>query len=363
MVTKEDSMQFHHLRQWLAALALMLVLTACDEADEDNHSGTLVGTWQLMGLQVDWVRDIAVPAETSLDTSYALTASWTHAEAIMGSEADQADRILAAFTVGDTLLDTTAAFNAAVLAILQIAMTATFNEDFSYIITGTYPTMRLVPDSCQTEMVIPQISDAGQYEMDYLTGVFGISPGEFDQVLPEFHDGQVLLSDDGETVTISYVDRTGHDQLVAEGETWDEADRVIHGAAELPVALVIQAFSEEGTLSRTGYIWDTAGQLSTWGDYLTYYALVVTGFINRLLDNGSASSFEEALAQIGQWADAGQVDQDTGISFATLLTDDSGHVFDPQDVAAGGKLLYKINPVCIPVNEIIDFQTTWFRID
>lgn len=356
-------MQYPPLRLWSVPLALMLMITGCDQADEDNHSGTMVGTWQLMGLEVDWVRDIAAPAGTNPDTSYTLTASWIDAVTILGAEAYLADRILTIFTVGETILDTTAAFNAAVLAVLQIAMTATFNEDLTYAITGTYPTMLLDLDSCQTEMVIPQISDAGYYEVDYLTGIFGISPGSFDMVLPEFHDGEMELSDDGEVLTLSYVDRTGHDQLVAEGETWDEADRVIHGAAELPVALVTRAFADEGTLSRTGYIRDTGGQLATWGDYLTYYALIISGHVDDLLDNGSVSSLEEALALIGQWADGGQVDQSTGISFATLLTDDSDHKFNPQAVASGGKLPYKINPVCIPVNEIVSFQTTWFRVD
>ncbi|MBA7601944.1 MAG: hypothetical protein GH143_09635 [Calditrichaeota bacterium] len=360
-------MQILRLCSWIAALSLVLIATACEEAAEDDQVGVLVGTWQLTDLRVDWVRDVASPEGTDPDTVYTITASCNEVETYSWILAAKANRILAQFVVGDTILDTTAAFNAAALVYLQISMTATFSEDFTYALSGTYPTLRLIPDSCKTKMEIPQITDAGIYEVDYIAGRLGIKPGEFDQVLPSFDDGQITLSEDGEALTISYVDRDGHDHRIAEiDKTWDEAKhRVVHGAAELPVDLVTGAFSDTGLLilRRSGYIMDTNGHLGVWGNYLTFYALTTLGIADELIASGEVSTFEDALALIGQWADKGLKEPNTDIPYATLLTDDSDHDFSPQDIGTGGKLTYVINPVCVPVNEIIYFETTWSKID
>jgi len=360
-------MQFHRSRLWFTVFGLILLVTACEEAAEEDQVGALVGTWQLTDLKVDWVRDVASPEGTNPDSAYTITASWDEAPSILGDDAFKADRFLATFTVGDTILDTTAAFNTAALVFLQISMTATFSEDFTYALTGTYPALRLIPDSCKTKMVIPQITDAGIYEVDYITGRLGIKPGEFDQVLPSFDDGKITLFEDGEALIISYVDRDGHDQRIAEiDKTWDEAKhRVVHGAAELPVDLVTGAFSDTGLLilRRSGYIMDTNGRLEMWGNYLTFYALTILGIADELIASGEVTTFEGALALIGQWADAEQNEPNTGLPFATLLTNDSDHDFSPHDIGTGGKLTYVINPVCMPVNEIIHFQTTWNKIE
>ncbi len=360
-------MKFHGLHLWIAVTGLALMITACEEAAKDDQVGALVGMWQLMDLKVDWVRDVASPEGTDAGTVYTITASWNEVETYSWVDAAKADRILAEFVVGDTILDTTAAFNAAALVYLQISMTATFSEDFTYALTGTYPALRLIPDSCKTKMVIPQITDAGIYEVDYITGRLGIKPGEFDQVLPSFDDGKITLFEDGEALIISYVDRDGHDQRIAEiDKTWDEAKhRVVHGTAELPVELATGAFSDTGLLilRRSGYIMDSSGHLAGWSNYLTFYALTILGIADELIASGEVATFEGALVLIGQWADAGQNEPDTGIPYATLLTDDSDHGFNPADIGAGGKLTYVINPVCIPVNEIIHFQTTWNKIE
>lgn len=359
-------MQILRLCSWIAALSLVLIATACEEAAEDDQVGALVGTWQLTDLSVDWVRDVASPEETDPDTVYTITASCNEVETYSWVDAAKADRILAEFVVGDTILDTTVVLNETWLRLMEISMTATFSEDFTYALTGTYPTLRLDPDSCKTKMEIPQITDAGIYEVDYIAGRLGIMPGEFDLVLPSFDDGQITFSDDGKTLTISYVDRDGHDQRIAEiSKTWDEEHRVVHGTAELPVDLVTGAFSDNGLLIllRSGYITDTNGRLGVWGNYLTFYALTILGIADELITSGEVATFEDALALIGQWADAGQNEPYTGLPFATLLTNDSGRDFDPQDIGTGGKLTYVINPVCVPVNEIIYFETTWSKID
>jgi len=358
-------MKFHGLHLWIAITGLALTITACEEAAEDDQVGSLVGTWQLTDLKVDWVRDVASPEGTDPDTAYTITASCNEVETYSWIDATEADRILAEFVVGDIILDTTVALSAFLLVYLQISMTATFSEDFTYALTGTYPALRLVPDSCKTKLVIPQISDAGIYGVDYIAGRLGIMPGEFDQVLPSFDDGQITFSDDEDTLTISYVDRDGHDQRIAEtGETWDETEnRVIHGAADLPVNIVTGAFSQDGLLRQSGYIMDSSGRLASWRNYLTFFALTILGVADELIASGEVVTFEEALVIIGQWADEDLNEPQTGLPFATLLNNDSGRVFDPQDIGTGGKLTYVINPVCVPVNEIIYFETTWSKVD
>jgi len=358
-------MQFHHSRLWFTVFGLILLVTACEEEPEDSQVGALVGSWQLINLKADWVREVACPEGTDPDTLYTLTASWDEAEHLFGGEAQKADQILATFAVGDTVfrLDTT--LNIIALVYLEIFVLATFAEDFTYTLTGSYPALRLDPDSCKTELEVPQFSDAGIYDPDYLTGRFGISPGAFDQVLPSFDDGQFAFSENGEILTISYVDRDGHDQLIAEtGEAWNEEEnRVIHGAAELPVDIVTGAFAEEGKLRRSGHIKDPSGLLATWNNYLTFYALTIQGYADTLIANGVVNSYEDALIHIGQLALAGQHEPSTDIPFSTLLTDDSQRIFDPLDMQFGGRLTYVINPICVPVNEIISFVTTWNKIE
>ncbi len=371
-------MKFHGLHLWIAVTGLALMITACEEAAKDDQVGALVGMWQLMDLKVDWVRDVASPEGTDAGTVYTITASWNEVETYSWVDAAKADRILAEFVVGDTILDTTAAFNAAALVYLQISMTATFSEDFTYALTGTYPALRLIPDSCKTIMVIPQITDAGIYEVDYIAGKLGIKPGEFDQVLPSFDDGQITLSEDGEALIISYVDRDGHDQRIAEiDKTWDEAKhRVVHGAAELPVDLVTGAFSDTGLLilRRSGYIMGTG--FKAWGSYLTLYALVVSAEIEYLFaeqivttDLNSDGTVDEKDAVTHIFQNRETDESQLGVPYSRLisamgvLTDDHGWNFTPADMQAGGKLTYVINPVCIPVNEIIHFQTTWNKIE
>lgn len=369
-------MQFHRSRLWATVFGLTLLVTACEEEPEDNQVGALVGSWQLINLKTDWVREVACPLGTNPDTLYTLTASWDEAEHLFGSEAQKADQILAAFAVGNTVfrLDTT--LNIVALVYLEIAVAITFAEDFTYTLAGTYPALRLVPDSCKTELVIPQISDAGIYDPDYFTGRFGIRPGAFDQVLPSFDDGQFAVSDDGETLTISYVDRDGHDQRITEtGETWNEAEnRVIHGAAELPVNIVTGAFAEDGLLRRSGYIMDP--QFGAWGSYLTFYALVVQAEIEYLftaqivtedLNDDGAVDEKDAVTYIFQNRETDE--SQLGVPYSQLisatgdLTNDSYRVFDPDEMLSGGKLTYVIDPICVPVNEIISFETTWNKIE
>ncbi|UCD38568.1 MAG: hypothetical protein JSW54_03565 [Fidelibacterota bacterium] len=357
-------MDIRIMRTWVTVMAAILVITGCqDQENGEDSTGYLPGRWQLTELTADWVREVANPEGTTPDTIYTLTASWDAAPNILGLNAASADRVLATFAVGDTIFRMDTTLIKPVLDLIGIKMCLTLNEDFTYALSGTYPAFLLDPDSCQSELVFPHISDAGRYEVDYNSGQFGIQQGPYDQSLPIFDDGQITFSDDRNSVTISFIDRERHDERIVEiGQSWDEEDRVTHGAYELPVDKNTGAFSDQGWPSPSGYIRDTGGHLALWNHYLTYYALIVSKVAMELITADSATTYDEAMTLIQQRADAGQNEETTGVHYQTLLTDDSEHEFDPQNPEAGGLLTYKINPICVPINEIIEFETVWARL-
>lgn len=356
-------MRLYSIRIWLAAIALLLVIH-CDEENDLDQTGTLVGIWKLTELRVDWVRDVASPAGIPADTVYLASGHLVDSLAFSNVPAFMTPQTIMSFMAGDTILDTIASLKSFVLEIMGISLTATFNEDFSYTITGTYPTLRLIEDSCRTEMIIPQIFDSGTYVADYITGSFGIQPGQFEQVLPTFDDGELKIYNNGLSAEIKFVDRQAHDQYTEADGGWDEAKRVIHGAATMPVDNA-GAFSSRGLLGSTGYIRDWSGSLARWGNFLTLYALTIKVAVEELTE-GDSYTEEEAMLILEQRAADGLNENITGLEIAyldLLEGDDSDHEFDETNAAAGGKLRFEIvNPVCVPVNQIIDYATTWTRI-
>jgi hypothetical protein len=357
-------MRIPPIRISLAVIIVLILVTRCDEEGDLNQSGTLVGRWQLTELTVDWVRDIAQPAGSPADTVYLVTGRMVDSTIFSHAPALIAPQTIAAFMVGDTILDTVPTLNSVLLELMDISMTATFNEDFSYSITGTYPTLRLVEDSCRTDMIVLQIFDSGIYETDYITGRFGIQPGQYEQVLPTFDDGTLTFYNNGIIAEIIFIDRDGHDQLVTGNGSWDESKRAIHGAANLPVDAA-GAFARRGWLSSTGYIRDRSERLSGWGGFLTLYALTTKVAAEQLMADSSIA-YEDAILLLEQWATEDLTEEITGLAipYATLLDiDDSAAEFDVANAEAGGKLRFEIiNPVCVPVNEIIEYTTIWTRI-
>ena len=110
-------------------------------------------------------------------------------------------------------------------------------------------------------------------------------------------------------------------------------------------------------LGPSAYVMDPA--LATWGYYLTFYALNIQGFVKVLIATVADITNEaEAMAYIVTNAAFISV---AGIPVTTLLTDDSAGDFNPAAAGAGGKLTYNVNAVCIPVNEVIEFETTWTK--
>ena len=351
----------------------LLVVPGCDEnGDVTEEPGALEGSWQLTDLTATYVRTaVAVPG-TPADTTYSLTASWNLAGAVLGS-ASAADQELASFSVGDTVFATVAAFDAAALAASGISLKITFLEDNTYEFTGTYPTLLLDAEACSTYLAVPQVSDEGNYSIAYNAaetgGILAISPNDLlgKQVLPSFDDAVVAFSNAGATLQLDFLDRDGHDARITEtGETWDEEEhRVTMGIPEAPIISALGIFATADLADTTGksaYLYDPV-KLATWGNYLTFYGLIIQGTIKTMIAlDPSITNEAEALAAILALVAAGAADPTTTIPYATLLSDDSSGDFNPTALAAGGKLTYVINNVCIPVNEVIDFKSSWDKI-
>lgn len=358
----------YKLFTFLMVGALVMIPGCDDNGDVTEEPGALEGTWQLTDLTATYVRTAVALPGTPADTTYSLTASWNYSLDVLGA-ATAADQELASFSVGDTVFATVAAFDAVALAATGISLKIDFLADSSYTLTGTYPTLRLDAATCSTYLAVPQVSDVGNYTATYTTGTLAISPNDLlgDQVLPSFNDAVITFTNNGETVGIDFLDRDAHDVLIAQtGETWDEAEhRVTMGIPEAPIMSALGIFATADLADTTGksaYLFDQV-KLATWGGFLTFYGLIIQGTIKEMIAlDPSITNEAEALAAILALAAAGAADPATTIPYATLLTDDSSGDFDPTALVAGGKLTYVINNVCIPVNELIDFKSSWDKI-
>lgn len=336
---------------------LLLLTYSCETDDAEVSVGALVGTWELSALTGTYIRDIAQP-EGNTTTSYSVTASWNYASTVLGADSANADQVLATYGIGDTLLNTTSSLpSSEYLAATGVAMTGVFKTDDVYTLTGTYPTLRLDEDACETYQTVAQITDQGFYSVVYnddnTGGTFTIAPDASlgDQVLPPFDDATVTFTNDGNSLKIQFTDRDSHDSKYTEVmTTWDETGkRVTMGIAKVPFNATTGAFtSSSDSLSSSGFL--MSEQLAQWGgaNYGGY------GFMtwNALQYNGCVAA---AVA-------AGGDGSSCQTSHAAFLADDSGDVFDIACVLDGdpsdcsGKLTYNVNAVCIPVNEIIIFD-------
>ncbi len=379
----------------ILSLLVVMIFTTCAE-EEEEAVGALVGKWQLTALSADYVRD--VPTSVNVDIpegGYILSASWDVALTFFQDDiaAAATDQVLAAFNAGDPVFTIKKDFDAAALAVAGISLAAEFLEDSTYSLTGTYPALRIVTALCSTYLAIPQISDVGNYTIAYNAaetgGTLGITPDETlgDAVLPTYNDGVVAFSNNGNTLQLDFVDRDGHDTRIAEtGEQWnEEKHRVTMGVAVAPKLKANNVFVPSAladTTGNTGYIMDPA--LAPWGNYLTLYALVVQAEFKYLLTPGSPGQITT------DYTGDGTIDEDDAVAYMGLvnpsgisqlqlpylvlvavtdgvpgLVNDSVRDFDPTSgttQAAGGKLTYVINSVCVPANEIIGFESTWDKI-
>ena len=324
---------------------ILLISFSCDDRTTNSTStGLMVGTWKLTALSGTYIRDVAVPSGTDATTTYNVTYTWPHAETFLGS-ASAVDKTVKAYAHRENVL--TATSDAAdSIATGAVQLVGEFKNNDTYTLVGTYPALRLIdPPVCTTYKTIADIDDDGSYNITYnadlTAGTLSITPlAGTEQVLPSFSDGTVTFSDEGQTMNIVFLDRDAHDSLIVDiGETWVEADnRVTHGISHVYVDATYGYFTTDDTqpLNNLGYLYDPLGAdgspgtgdelLANWGYYYTYNAIMYG-----------------ATGEVAYGAN------------------DSDHPFDSTNPTAGGKLSMQVVPVCIPVNETIEFNATFAK--
>ena len=325
---------------------ILLISFSCDDGTTDSTStGLMVGTWKLTALSGTYIRDVAVPSGTDATTTYNVTYTWPHAETVLGS-ASAADKTVKTYAHRANVL--TATSDAAdSIATGAVQLVGEFKNNDTYTLVGTYPALRLIdPPVCTTYKTIADIDDDGSYNITYnadlTAGTLSITPlAGTTQVLPSFSDGVVTFSDTGNTMNIVFLDRDAHDSLIVDiGETWVEADnRVTHGISHVYVDAKLGYFTTDDTqpLNNLGYLYDpTNTSLAPYSGYYTYNTVMMGGCLLGGADDATCAA-------------------------AGYATDDSDHDFDPTDATAGGKLTMKIVPVCMPVNETIEFNATFTK--
>ncbi len=390
----------------------ILLFSACEE-DKVVNLGDAVGTWDLVGLTGTYERKIITKdgVANSADV-YKLIANWVDAAGFAAAagvdaafvKAATSQNLTGAYPNGGLSagmdapgFPRKAVFNAAQLAATGIQMTVDLLDSKSkdtpgtYTVKGTYPSLRLNPERCNTYLMLPppQINDTGDWTVNYDTGVFTLSPVvDIDQVLPPFPDGKFKVNRevDPATFNLDFLDRDGHDALYSEVQnSWNEADdRVISGLDGLPVnAAGGWDPAAETDPSSEAYIMQAA--LAPWGSYLTWYALNVLGELaakvqdvkNPLTDLNADTKIDAVDLLMYMIADVqaqGGGKTGFGVPYSLLVdlsdaangnvgfANDSGSDFALTGLAtgAGGKLKYRIDKgVCMPVNETIKFESLW----
>lgn len=397
-IHKGEDMNFRLLKLSSIVISSILIFNGCEsDKNEGPKLGDIVGTWDITALTGTYTRDVSLPASYPADTVFKLTASWKDGSTVLGALASVADLTMLELEDGDAApgFPVTAAYDAAGLTTYGIAMTAVF-EDAStkggtgtYKLNGTYPTIRLDEANCESYSTVAQIADQGDYTVEYDAtgnGTLAISPdiNLGDQVLPPFDDGTVEFGVDAKSLTLKFLDRDSHDSRYTEiMDSWSETDnRVNQGINALPIDATTGAFGLTGDLATEGYVMDA--KLAAWGGYMTFYALAinvetaakVTDVKNPLTDLDNSGSIDATDMIIYMHADnlasAGSVSQ-LGVPYAMLVdssdpttpvpVNDSADDFDVANAGTGGKLTYEINGMCFPINELIDFDTDWDRVE
>jgi len=394
-------------------LAGIIVFSACEDKDDSPNLGDAVGLWQLNSLTGTYDRKVITKTgvEHSAD-AYPLVANWKDAAGFAAATgADEAvvtgatNQTLASFKAGDNApgFPRTAAFDATALAAVGISMQVELldskdkDSPGTYNVKGTYPSLRLDAEKCNTYLMIPppQINDTGDWTANYDTKIFTLSPVvDIEQVLPPFDDGTFRVNREVEPATfeLDFVDRDGHDTRYQEVQpTWSEADdRVISGLGALPVNAA-GGWDPTADTDPVAEAYIMSAALASWGNYLTWYALnVIAAYKNQLTDtknplrdDDGKSILEGGNPTIAHMIEYMHYDNlnsgggktPFGMPYALLVdstnpaapavVDDSASDFALSGLAtgAGGKLQFIINKgVCMPVNETITFDSGWLEV-
>ena len=386
-------------------IAGMILFSACEDEDNSPNLGDAVGTWQLSGLTGLYTRVVVTKTGVAHSAdAYPLVANWKDAAAFSAATgadaalvAGSTNQTLASFKAGDNApgFPRSAAFDAAALAAVGISMKVELLDSKSkttkgtYTVKGTYPSLRLDETLCSTYLMIPppQINDTGDWTANYDTGVFELAPVVgIDQVLPPFNDGKFTVNRDVEPAafTLNFLDRDGHDSQYSQVKTtWAEADdRVVSGLNGLPVNAA-GGWDPTATTDPTSEAYIMSAALASWGGFLTWYAFNIsaettvkaTDVKNPLTDldgDGAITPVDMVVYMHADNLAGGGGVTSFGMPYALLVNstnpaapaavDDSAADFALAGLAtgAGGKMKYVITKgVCMPVNETIQFNSSW----
>ena len=394
----------------------ILMFTACEDEDTSPNLGDAVGTWKLVGLDGTYDRKIInKTGVANTAEEYQLMAYWKDAEAFGAAlqqggvaitpeavKALTAQKMGAPFKPGDNApgFPRDASFNKTTLAAAGIQMEVDLLDSKSatdkgtYTVKGTYPSLRLDPDKCQTYLMLPppQINDTGDWFANYETGKFELSPVvDIDQVLPPFADGSFKVNREVDPATfyLEFLDRDSHDSKFSEvkpGKTWDtnmeEDKRVITGIDGIPTNEYGGWDPDAKTdPANEAYIMQTA--LAPWSGFLTFYALnVLAELKDRLADvknpltdlnqDEKVDATDLFMYMLGNIQAGNDAKTSFGIPYSALVdlgdgTDPSKFKFKNDGGAdwvltawtAGGKMKYQVKGLCMPVNETILFKSSW----
>ena len=386
-------------------IAGMILFSACEDEDNSPNLGDAVGTWQLSGLSGTYTRVVVTKAGVAHSAdAYPLVANWKDAAAFAAATgadaalvAGASNQTLASFKAGDNApgFPRVATFDAAALAAVGISMKVELLDSKSkttkgtYTVKGTYPSLRLDETLCSTYLMIPppQINDTGDWTANYDTGVFELAPVVgIDQVLPPFNDGKFTVNRDvtPAAFTLNFLDRDGHDSQYSQVKTtWAEADdRVVSGLNGLPVNAA-GGWDPTATTDPTSEAYIMSAALASWGGFLTWYAFNIsaettvkaTDVKNPLTDldgDGAITPVDMVVYMHADNLAGGGGVTSFGMPYALLVNstnpaapaavDDSAADFALAGLAtgAGGKMKYVITKgVCMPVNETIQFNSSW----
>ena len=397
-------------------LAGIVVFSACEDKDDSPNLGDAVGKWQLAALEGTYDRKIVSGTGiTQTQEVYKLWANWKDAAGF--AAATGADLAVVTGATNQNLTSTLpqggytagmdapgfpreALFDAATLAATGISMTVELLDSKSkdtpgtYNVKGTYPSLRLDPETCTTYLMIPppQINDTGDWTVDYNTGVFTLAPVvDIDQVLPPFDDGEFMVNRDVDPATfmLAFEDRDSHDSRYAEikpSGSWSEADdRVITGLSAIPVNAA-GGWDPAATTDPVAEAYIMSATLASWGNYLTWYAFNIgaeatqkVADVKNPLTDLNADGKIDAVDMIvymhyDNLASGGGITAfgmpyallvDSSNPAAPAVVDDSAADFALAGLAtgAGGKMKYVINDgLCMPVNETIEFISSWTEV-
>ena len=386
-------------------IAGMILFSACEDEDNSPNLGDAVGTWQLSGLTGLYTRTVVTKTGVAHSAdAYPLVANWKDAAAFAAATgadaalvAGASNQTLASFKAGDNApgFPRVATFDAAALAAVGISMKVELLDSKSkttkgtYTVKGTYPSLRLDETLCSTYLMIPppQINDTGDWTANYDTGVFELAPVVgIDQVLPPFNDGKFTVNRDVEPAafTLNFLDRDGHDSQYSQVKTtWAEADdRVVSGLNGLPVNAA-GGWDPTATTDPTSEAYIMSAALASWGGFLTWYAFNIsaetsvkaTDVKNPLTDldgDGAITPVDMVVYMHADNLAGGGGVTAFGMPYALLVNstnpaapaavDDSAADFALAGLltGAGGKMKYVITKgVCMPVNETIQFNSSW----